>query len=50
MADDHDAEPTFDVVFDEDERRTPCECCDEGVSYTTGDVCIACDGFGWREP
>lgn len=28
----------------------PGECCDEGVSFSTGKVCEACDGFGWREP
>jgi len=33
-----------------DDRPAPCECCDNGISNTTGEVCVACDGFGWREP
>jgi hypothetical protein len=48
-----DDQPSLDETVDAvlgDESPTPCECCDDGISLTTGDVCTACNGFGWREP
>jgi hypothetical protein len=38
------------LVEAEVEGLVDCECCDKGVSYTTGRVCVACNGTGWREP
>ena len=46
-ADDDLTLDTFVDALDPD-RIVPCECCESGVSITTGAVCVACDGTGWR--